>query len=350
LATAPTPEFTTDNARPHSSIRAAACPWRDLGTGDACVAPSGRRTASRSFLLTPFDPRCRWPRRDLRTIRPPHRKPFIPSEAHPPAAAQAIHYCEGPSGPPQRKPFIPSEANPAFGSQSGRRSSDSYSWREPLPMAADGQLTLPGNHSRIAMMRLGHQHRPDRHSIRLPEFDYRWNAAYFVTICTHQRAWLFGTVERGRMHLNDCGHIAASAWRQIADHFPGVTLDAWVVMPNHVHGIIVLTGNQRPPVNVAVIAWRKKFSATDYDPDGSARPKGPARKSLGAIVGSFKSATTRSINQRRRMPRAPVWQRGYHESIVGEGRSLDAIRRYIATNPRHWLQPKQRHTRPVSRT
>jgi REP element-mobilizing transposase RayT len=115
------------------------------------------------------------------------------------------------------------------------------------------------------------------------------------------------------------GEAVASAWDEIPIHFPAVQLDASVVMPNHVHGIIV-------------IGARVSVRATHASPV----PRGPRRSSLGAIVGSFKSAAAKRINTARGTPGAPVWHRGYYEHIVRHEDVLHRIRRYIAENPARW--------------
>lgn len=186
-----------------------------------------------------------------------------------------------------------------------------------------------------------------RRSIRLPAWDYRWTAAYFVTICTHERQLLFddprllGVVE--------------TIWRAIPTH-PGychVHLDAWVVMPNHVHGIIVFqhVGDQdhpapvgarppgisppSPPVSplpVASPSTTQSTMALAYP----CPPRRAAPGTLGAVVGAFKSQTTRRINHMRRTPGAPVWQRGYYERILRGDHELDRTRDYIRDNPARW--------------
>ena len=161
-----------------------------------------------------------------------------------------------------------------------------------------------------------------RKSIRLNRWDYRTPAAYFVTICTHDRVPLFGRVVDGEMVLNAFEEIVQGCWREIPEHFPHVELDAFVVMPNHVHGIISIVDD---------------VGATHASPlpNGNA-PRGPVPGSLGAIVGSFKSAVTKRINALRGTPGAPVGQRNYYEHIIRHERALDAIRRYIAANPLRW--------------
>ncbi len=170
-----------------------------------------------------------------------------------------------------------------------------------------------------------------RRSIRLKGWDYRTPAAYFVTICTHDRAPLFGRVVDGDMVLNAFGEIVWACWREIPEHFPHVELDAFVVMPNHVHGIIFIVD-----VVGSLHAGATHVGATHASPLRGDAPRGPASGSLGAIVGSFKSAVTQRINALRNTPGAPVWQRNYYEHIIRTERALNAIRRYIAENPLRW--------------
>ena len=118
-----------------------------------------------------------------------------------------------------------------------------------------------------------------RNSLRLKNFDYGANGAYFVTICTRSRLPLFGEVIESRVQLNGYGVAAAECWKAIPDHFPSVQLDEFAVMPDHVHGILVVEG---------VGATRTSSLRTG----ANQRAPGPQRRSLGAMVGSFKSAVT----------------------------------------------------------
>jgi putative transposase len=183
---------------------------------------------------------------------------------------------------------------------------------------------------------------PSRHhrrSIRLPGYDYRSAGAYFVTICTHQRDLLFEDPVLRR--------VAETLWQRIPRHFPHVQLDAWVVMPNHLHGIIVISGDARRGEASPASGSRTEpavadaVSIVDEAVSGDAsplppRPSGAPPGSLGAIVGNFKSVTARRINRLRGTPGAPVWQRNYYEHIVRDERALTAIRQYIADNPARW--------------
>mgnify|MGYP005856786213 CR=1 FL=1 len=162
-----------------------------------------------------------------------------------------------------------------------------------------------------------------RRSIRLEGYDYRWPGAYFITICTKRRVCLFGEVVAGEMHLNEVGRTVEGCWLRIPDHFPGVELDAFVVMPNHVHGILVITGSWDVP-------WGTHASPL------RTHPTGPQARSIGAIMGSFKSATTRCINKHRATPGARIWQRNYYEHVIRDQQSLERLRQYIQDNPARW--------------
>ncbi len=198
-------------------------------------------------------------------------------------------------------------------------------------------------------------HDPKRHhrrSIRLKGYDYTQPGAYFVTICTHNREPLFGRVVDGEMVLNAFGEIVWACWGEIPDHFPHVELDAFVVMPNHVHGIIWIVDHPGATHAQNVGATHaQNVGATHALPLQG--PRGPVSGSLGAIVGSFKSAVTRRINELRGTPGARVWQRNYYEHIIRNERALNAIRRYIVENPLRWhldrYNPDRQGTDPMAR-
>ena len=159
-----------------------------------------------------------------------------------------------------------------------------------------------------------------RRSIRLPEYDYTLPGAYFVTICTYKRAHLFGQVIDGGMQLSRYGQIAHACWEEIPAHFPHVELDAFVVMPNHIHGIIVVGARHAVPLQQP---QTEQFGK-------------PVPGSVPTIVRSFKSAVTKRINAIRGTPGARVWQRNYWEHVIRHERALNAIRQYILANPIRW--------------
>lgn len=157
-----------------------------------------------------------------------------------------------------------------------------------------------------------------RRSIRLQDYDYTLAGAYFITLVTKERKCLFGDIADGEIRLNDCGQAVQDEWEKSAQIREEIELDAFVVMPNHVHAIIIITdGSGR---------------ATGRSPLQS----GPAKRSLGAFVGGFKSVVTKRINESRGSPGTPVWQRNYFEHVIRDGDSLNRIRQYILDNPTRW--------------
>ena len=160
---------------------------------------------------------------------------------------------------------------------------------------------------------------PDKHhrrSIRLRGYDYEQAGAYFTTICIHDRRSMFGEVEHEQMRLNPYGHIVTECWCDLVKHYPNVELDAFVVMPNHVHGIIVLTD--------------------DDNVGAGLKPAPTGRHGLPEIVRAFKTFSARRINQMRNTPGVPVWQRNYYEHVIRNEEDLEDIRQYIVGNPAQW--------------
>jgi REP element-mobilizing transposase RayT len=168
----------------------------------------------------------------------------------------------------------------------------------------------------------------DRHSIRLKEYDYALPGAYFVTICTRDRACLFGHVMNGEMHLNEAGEIVRKQWFNTTAIRPYVRLNEneFVVMPNHMHAIVWI-------VDIGVGATGRSPLRL---PSCATSPNGPKHASIGAIMAGFKSVTAKRINQVRGAPGAPVWQRNYYEHVARNEQELMAIREYIQANPARW--------------
>ncbi len=246
---------------------------------------------------------------------------------------------------------------------------------------------------------------PQRHhrrSIRLKGYDYTRPGAYFITMCTHQRAHLFGEVVNGVMHLNALGEIVRAEWFRSADIRREIVLypDEFVIMPNHIHGIVWIvnvdddgddpasgatgpqhhhrdsnrfrggaTGTQHHDRDSNRFRGgatgtqhhdrdsnRFRGGATGRSPlpnasttpnapttpgaPGEYPPRGPAPRSLGAFVAGFKSAATRAINAHRHTPGARVWQRNYHDRIIRNDAMLRAIRQYIRNNPKRWHEDR----------
>ena len=211
-------------------------------------------------------------------------------------------------------------------------------------------------------------------------WDYTRDAAYFVTICTQDRAPVFGAVRNGEMHLSDIGHAAQACWDSIPDHFVFATSGAFVVMPNHVHGILILdhNGTDRRVVNdggdhagmvgdgmmgdgpdavgsgavVSVAVGTLHATSNPATPiippaDISEPPSPPKNErmatispkpgSLSTIIRSYKSAVTKMVR-----PAHPHfgWQTRFHDHIIRDGRAYERIEQYIIANPMQWDQDK----------
>ena len=167
-----------------------------------------------------------------------------------------------------------------------------------------------------------------RRSIRLPHYDYSQAGYYFVTICCHQRECLFGEIVDGAMQLNQYGKTVAESYQWLAQRYPYLVLDEWIVMPNHFHAIMVLTN---PP--------RRGSSRTALTSDIAPTVK---RKSLGRLIGAFKTVSTKQINIIRNTSGSKAWQRNYYEHIIRNEKALNNIRQYIINNPLSW-QKDQLH-------
>jgi REP element-mobilizing transposase RayT len=169
------------------------------------------------------------------------------------------------------------------------------------------------------------ENRKRKFSYRLPGHDYCHPGAYFVTICTYQMHNLFGDIIHGGMRLNSYGEIVQNEWffTPIVRDYVQVFNDEFVVMPNHIHGVIWIVSER-----VACL-------------DTSINPCGPKSGSLGAIIGQFKSTVTKQINHLRNTPGKPVWQRNFFDHIIRNENELDAIRKYIQTNPFNWDSNKK---------
>jgi len=175
---------------------------------------------------------------------------------------------------------------------------------------------------------------PDLHhrrSIRLKEYDYSQAGAYFITICTHQREHLFGEIVDGEMKLNELGQIAHEEWHKTARIRVEIELDEFVIMPNHIHGIIMIHEPVRAYHNKPVRA----YGHTPLPTPNPAKFESPSR-ALGAMVRGFKSAVTTQINQKRCTPGNPVWQRNYWEHIIRDEKDLYNAQAYILNNPIQW--------------
>jgi putative transposase len=153
-----------------------------------------------------------------------------------------------------------------------------------------------------------------RRSIRLPGFDYSKPGQYFVTICTQHRLCLFGTIENGKMSLNEYGEIVQAAWDDLPCHYQNINLHEFVIMPNHVHGIVGII-NPVEPID----------------------PTSTKRHGLPEIIRAFKTFSAKRINEKRETPGTSVWQRNYYERIIRDETAYLTITNYIRTNPQRWI-------------
>jgi putative transposase len=149
-----------------------------------------------------------------------------------------------------------------------------------------------------------------RRSIRLQGYDYAKPGQYFVTICTQHRLCLFGTIKNGRMSLNEYGEIVQAAWDDLPYHYHNINLHEFVIMPNHVHGIVGMIDT------------------------GEAIAK---KHALPEIIRAFKTFSARRINEKCETPGVPLWQRNYYERIIRDELAYTTITDYIRTNPQRWI-------------
>jgi len=176
----------------------------------------------------------------------------------------------------------------------------------------------------------GMKYNPAKHhrrSIRLQGYDYSQPGWYFITICSQSREMLFGDIVNRKMFLNEVGIIIKNNWLKIPELRSYIELDEFIIMPNHFHGIMIIMENSN------------RVRATD-----SVAPTLKA-KSIGSILGQFKSSTTKEI-QKIHIPHFR-WQRNYYEHIIRNEQDLNRIRKYIRENPLKWLNDnKGRQIRP----
>ena len=156
------------------------------------------------------------------------------------------------------------------------------------------------------------ERQPRRRSLRLRRYDYSRTGAYFITICTQGRVCLFGKISNGTMALTDAGQMVKIVWNEMPKFYPGIEIDEFFVMPNHIHGIIVLDQATSTGLSLPTVVQRLKTMTTKRYIDG---------------VGS---SGWRRFSKR-------LWQRDYFEHVIRNPESLDRIRRYILENPGRWM-------------
>ncbi len=167
-----------------------------------------------------------------------------------------------------------------------------------------------------------------RHTIRLAGYDYSRAGAYFLTLCAHHHKNIFGTIVDDGIELNACGRIVYDEWLKSAKIRREIELDEFIIMPDHLHGIVIIHDIDR----------RGDRPVAPTNPDVVENPMGPKPKSIASFVAGFKSATTKRINEIRHTPGTSAWQRNYYEHIIRNEIELHRIREYIKYNPVNWLR------------
>ena len=216
--------------------------------------------------------------------------------------------------------------------------------------------------------------RPNRRSIRLPDYDYATAGAYFITICTQQKEYRFGHITNDEMTLNDAGRMISERILAIPAQFPSALIDSYVVMPNHIHFIITLlgyrvdrvgAGHRARPLSDANAAADTPYAKNDAPgvdapgvdaPDNTPGPiSGPVGPNAGGhdgpplqgIIAWFKASTTNYYIKSVKAGLYPVfdrrlWQRNYYEHIIRTDAAYNLIDEYIRTNPQRWAEDRLR--------
>ncbi|MBO9582980.1 MAG: transposase [Flavobacterium sp.] len=198
-------------------------------------------------------------------------------------------------------------------------------------------------------------------SIRAQWWDYGWNGAYFITICTQDRKHYFGEIQNDKMVLSEVGIIADILWHQIPMHHKNVELGDFVVMPNHIHGILIIdkqlnigdvdNGNNRnnmdnvdtghalylPPLLSSPPPLVSSPSIAKFEKPGSQRFQNIGKNTISSIVGSYKSAVTKHAN---RLGYPHQWQKLFYDNIIRDNNQYQRISDYIVSNPKNWAKDK----------
>ncbi|MGK7877679.1 MAG: transposase [Xenococcaceae cyanobacterium] len=165
-----------------------------------------------------------------------------------------------------------------------------------------------------------------RRSLRLPNYDYSQSGAYFITICIHNRECLLGTIDNSTMILNQFGEIVNNIWKSLENKYPRITLDEFVIMPNHIHGILVIENSGEAITDPNLVGAIHELPLH----------KKRRKMLLPKAIGYFKMNAAKRINQIRNIQGQPVWQKNYYEHIIRNEFALEKIREYIVNNPRKW--------------
>ncbi len=189
-----------------------------------------------------------------------------------------------------------------------------------------------------------------RQSIRLPGYDYSQAGAYFITICSRDREGIFGEMVDEKIRLNTNGFIVQEEWHKTPQIRPAVALDAFVIMPNHIHGIILIKDCRGSAVGARSIVPLQRVPLPQREQFGQ-----PTANSIPTIIRGFKAIVTKRINEIRYRGKTqennvgarsivplhahiPIWQRNFYEHIIRDEKDFEKIREYIENNPLRWLE------------
>ena len=191
----------------------------------------------------------------------------------------------------------------------------------------------------------------DRKNIRLPGWDYSGEGVYFITICCYERESFFGRLIDDKIILSEIGEMASGFWKEIPEHFNHVRLDEFVIMPNHIHGILILDYSLIGKYNTmreSPVGTRHGVSLQSYNintvgschgmtlqPNGFHKSSNPVKNSISVIINQYKSSLKRWCNKNGH--NSFRWQSRFYDHIIREEDSIDLVREYIRSNPKNWL-------------
>ncbi len=198
--------------------------------------------------------------------------------------------------------------------------------------------TLQRAHTKIMGRKKYNPEIHHRRSIRIKDYDYSREGLYFITICTHNHERLFGQINNDEMMLNEYGKTAYHEWLQTGEMRKNILLQEFVIMPNHMHGIIEINNSTgRGMMPRALLHCDTKSQGT-YQRAPTEQFGKPTSNTIPTIVRGFKSTVTKQINTIRNTPGQTVWQRSYYEHVIRNEKSYNRIFEYIRYNPKKWLQ------------
>ncbi|HBL77577.1 MAG: transposase [Bacteroidetes bacterium GWF2_42_66] len=182
-------------------------------------------------------------------------------------------------------------------------------------------------------------------STRLQNWNYGWGGAYFITVCTEGRECYFGNVINGKMQLSETGIIADILWHEIKNHATNIELGAFVVMPNHVHGILILDGNGKTydvgtthvVETTHALSLQQPGSGQSEKTIGQTRFQNQGKNTISSIIGAYKSAVSKHAH---RLGFGFGWQSRFHDHIIRDEQSYRTISEYIINNPLKWDEDK----------